>query len=151
MRDLIDHRPYILEQKKGPSKNMFRCLGVFFVGCLFAETLGPPQAPKAPQAGLFVFYDLVWRDATWTWPAMPEGRGGSNNPRYPREELFVGSRYTLDPRNGSQAARGIKYVRALQKFRNSTSSSFTDPCGPTALRSYGLTAVRPYGLTAPRK
>jgi serine/threonine protein kinase len=65
---------------------------------LFAEALGPP---KAPQAGLFVFYDLVGRDATWTWPVMPEGWahagwGGSNNPRYPREELFVGPRDTLD-------------------------------------------------------
>ena len=65
---------------------------------LFAEALEPP---KAPQAGLFVFYDLVGRDATWTWPVMPEGWahagwGGSNNPRYPREELFVGPRDTLD-------------------------------------------------------
>ena len=65
---------------------------------LFAEALG---SPKAPQAGLFVFYDLVGRDATWTWPVMPEGWahagwGGSNNPRYPREELFVGPRDTLD-------------------------------------------------------
>jgi hypothetical protein len=65
---------------------------------LFAAALEPP---KAPQAGLFVFYDLVGRDATWTWPVMPEGWahagwGGSNNPRYPREELFVGPRDTLD-------------------------------------------------------
>jgi hypothetical protein len=65
---------------------------------LFAEALGPP---KEPQAGLFVFYDLVGSDATWTWPVMPEGWahagwGGSNNPRYPREELFVGPRDTLD-------------------------------------------------------
>jgi serine/threonine protein kinase len=64
----------------------------------FAEALG---SPKAPQAGLFVFYDLVGSDATWTWPVMPEGWahagwGGSNNPRYPREELFVGPRDTLD-------------------------------------------------------
>jgi hypothetical protein len=48
-----------------------------------------------------VFYDLVGSDATWTWPVMPEGWahagwGGSNNPRYPREELFVGPRDTLD-------------------------------------------------------
>ncbi len=65
---------------------------------LFAAALEPP---KAPQAGLFVFYDLVGRDATWTWPVMPEGWahagwGGSNNPRYPREELFVGPRDTLE-------------------------------------------------------
>ena len=65
---------------------------------LFAEALEPP---KAPQAGLFVFYDLVGRDVTWTWPVMPEGWahagwGGSNNQRYPREELFVGPRDTLD-------------------------------------------------------
>jgi hypothetical protein len=65
---------------------------------LFAEALGPH---KAPQAGLFVFYDLVGRDATWTWPVMPEGWahagwGGSNNTRYPREELFVGPLDTLD-------------------------------------------------------
>jgi hypothetical protein len=67
------------------------------VARLFAEELG---SPKAPQAGLFVFYDLVGRDSTWTWPVMPEGWahagwGGSNNPRYPREELFVGPRETL--------------------------------------------------------
>jgi hypothetical protein len=65
---------------------------------LFAEALEPP---KAPRAGLFVFYDLVGRDATWTWPVMPEGWahagwGGSNNPRYPRDALFVGPRDTLD-------------------------------------------------------
>ncbi len=80
---------------------------------LFAEALEPP---KAPQAGLFVFYDLVWRDATWTWPVMPEGWahagwGGSNNPRYQREELFVGPRDTLDEAERALRAKLTQLAR----------------------------------------
>jgi len=84
---------------------------------LFTEALGPP---KAPQASLFVFYDLVWRDATWTWPVIPEGWahagwGGSNNPRYPREELFVGPRDTLDE---AERALSAKLAQLTQLSRS---------------------------------
>jgi hypothetical protein len=80
---------------------------------LFAAALEPP---KAPHAGLFVFYDLVGRDATWTWPVMPggwahAGWGGSNNPRYPREELFVGPRDTLEEAERALRAKLTQLAR----------------------------------------
>ena len=88
---------------------------------------------RAVPVGLFVFYHLL-PGATWEWPVMPEGWfhagwGGTNNPQYPREEIFEGPREALVEAEESLAATLTEQLRLGAVTRFAVERTYTETPG----------------------
>jgi hypothetical protein len=93
----------------------------------FSAALAPRPEPPV---GLFVFYHRP-PGATWEWPVMPErwahaGWGGTNNPQYPREELFEGPRETLVEAEQALAATLAEQLRLGAITRYAVERTYTE-------------------------